>query len=247
MFVPDRLSDLPFLALLSRSLGQRPASSRRPGSTFSASAGSPSASWDGRRCRWRGPIALSGRPRLLRQCEFFLVALYAANAVESKGTLKRMWLILLLVVLVQESTTIFRFTFDYYSFFGDLFGPHGSAGCGRKSSSIHARAGWAGFAPNSFRDHHHVGGTTGQLLLLVLPLAAFACTRNPVFRRRFACALVIFRRGWPGARVPTHSREKLDDRMSGGTDARRSWFAVRRFVHLSGHWRRCSASGLLAL
>ena len=181
VFVPEiRLSDLPFLALLvlwANDLRLKKARLRVPGISWLTLG---FLGWAALSLA-RAPSRYLAAVELLRQCKFFVVALYAANAVESKQTLKRMWLILLLVVLVQGGTTIFRFTFDYYgSFFGDLFGrtlvPEGREHQAELLIDPYGESGLGGLR-NSFGTTMSAG-TTSQLLLLVLPLAAFACVSS---------------------------------------------------------------------
>ena len=245
VFVPEiRLSDLPFLALLvlwANDLRLKKARLRVPGISWLALG---FLGWAALSLA-RAPSRYLAAVELLRQCKFFVVALYAANAVESKQTLKRMWLILLLVVLVQGGTTIFRFTFDYYgSFFGDLFGrtlvPEGREHQAELLIDPYGESGLGGLR-NSFGTTMSAG-TTSQLLLLVLPLAAFACTRNPVFRRRFACTL-IFAVGGLGF-VLTFSRSSMIGCLAALTLG--AWFAVRR-RYISRTLAPLLCLGLLAL
>src|SRR5262249_52886580 len=139
----------------------------------------------------RAPSRYMGAVEFARQCKFFLVYLYAANVLDSKRMLRWVLLLVLSMVLLQGSVTIFRFAFNYYDpFFGELFGRATSV----KSMAVSdteimlGSEGWLAGLRNSF-------GTTmspcvtSQLLLLGLPLAALACMRNPVFPRgivRFA-------------------------------------------------------------
>jgi hypothetical protein len=241
VFVPEiRLSDLPFLALLvlwANDLRLKKTRLHVLGISWLAFG---FLGWAALSLAW-APSRYLAALELLRQCKFFLVALYAANAVESKGTLKRMWLILLLVVLVQGGTTIFRFTFDYYgSFFGDLFGRTEVPDAEKVLIDPYGEGGLGGLR-NSFGTTMS-GGTTSQLLLLVLPLAAFACTRNPVFRRRFACALV-FAAGGLGL-VLTFSRSSMIGCLAALTLG--VWFAVRR-SYISRTLAPLLCLGLLAL
>jgi O-Antigen ligase len=244
VFVPEiRLSDLPFLALLvlwANDLRLKKTRLHVPGISWLALG---FLGWAALSLAW-APSRYLAALELLRQCKFFLVALYAANAVESKRTLKRMWLILLLVVLVQGGTTIFRFTFDYYgSFFGDLFG-RTEVPEGREEEVLlidpYGESGLGGLR-NSFGTIMSAGATS-QLLLLVLPLAAFACMPNAVFRRRFACAL-IFAAGGLGF-VLTFSRSSMIGCVA--ALALGAWFTVRR-GYISRTLAPLLCLGLLAL
>ena len=197
VFVPSiRLSDLPFAVLLAlwlKDLWLRRTRLAVPSGVWLAGgflvwavfslAGAPS--------RYLGAI------ELFRQAKFILVFLYVANAIDSDRALRRVWAAVLVIVLLQGAVTIFRFAFDFYDpFFGELFGrteiaelPESRVTEDNYLLDPRAEGGLGGWR-NSFGTSRS-GATTSQLLLLGLPLAALACTRNAVFRRRLGCVLVL--------------------------------------------------------
>jgi len=136
------------------------------------------------------PSRYLGVIELVRQSKFVLVYLYAANNLDSDRKLRRMWLMLSLMILLQGATTTYRFAFQFYEpFFGDLFG---------RSSPLDMRhfildptgTTWLRGLHNSFGTTMS-GAVTAQNLLLALPLAFLGFTRNPLINRRLACFLVF--------------------------------------------------------
>jgi O-antigen ligase len=124
----------------------------------------------------------------MRQAKFVLIFLYAANNLGSKRMVRRLWLLVLFMVLFQGGVTIFRFTFGFYdSFFGDLFGRTLVVRGANADVSLSSE-GWLSGLRNSFGTTMS-GGVTSQLLILGLPFAALAAMRNPLFRHGLVRAL----------------------------------------------------------
>jgi hypothetical protein len=132
----------------------------------------------------RAPSRYLAAVELARQCKFVLIFLFAANTLDAKRTLRWVWLLVLSMVLLQGSATIFRFAFGFYDpFFGDLLGrPDVSRWTPNTDWIMLEHEGWLSGFRNSFGTTMSPA-VTSQLLLLGLPFAALACMRNPLFRR----------------------------------------------------------------
>jgi len=189
VFVPEiRGSDLPFCALLLMWLNDVRLGKARVYLPAVSVLALGFLAWAGL-SSIVAPSRYMAAVEFVRQCKFFLVYLYAANTVDSKRTLRWVWLLVLSMVLLQGSVTIFRFAFKYYDpFFGSLFGRTADAVpslAPTESEIMLASEGWLSGFRNSFGTTMSPA-VTAQLLLLGLPFAALACMRNPIFPRGIA-------------------------------------------------------------
>lgn len=139
---------------------------------------------------WAG-LSVSGAPHvylglveLLRQCKFFLIYLYASNTMTSPRWIKRVWVLLLLILLVQGGVTLARYQFQYFdSPFGQAFG--------RTESLVEDEREQLLVDPKQAHGLRAAYGTistpvvTAKFLLISLPFALLLCCWNPFFSRRW--------------------------------------------------------------
>jgi hypothetical protein len=125
-----------------------------------------------------------GFVEISRQIKFFIVYLFAVNCLDSKGALRVLAIVGMIILLTQAGMTVTRFETGYMT-------PLGSGDTHQDVSQIEQYLAVdrteEGSAVRAFGTLGSPGSTL-RLCLMVIPFALFLCVPNPMFRMRLAFA-----------------------------------------------------------
>ncbi len=130
-----------------------------------------------------------GAVELFQQFKYFVAFLFAVNCLDTKGALRVLVAVAMIVLVTQGAMTLIRFKTGYMTFFS--FGDSG-----QDPSQVTNYLTVDRSDPNSaVRAFGTLGSPneTTRLCLMVIPFALFLCVPNPMFRMRLAfVAMTMF-------------------------------------------------------
>lgn len=132
---------------------------------------------------------------IIRQCKFFIIYLYAANNIDSKRTVKFIFIMLATTLVIQGAVTLGRYQYHYFEPLETLLGVESRMDPQKRDQTLTIDTeGGAGFgfteAKRSFGTLPSPAATT-KFSLMMLPIALMLSLANPLMMHRWIFCLIV--------------------------------------------------------